>query len=96
MDSQLLKMCDTVTPMNAFSFRFNGANHVTVVNHGRVRRGRGARVICGARIPADANRTTSAAPISCDTCDRSFTAFVDVMDTDFGFANYDDGTGRFA
>jgi hypothetical protein len=33
--------------------------------------------------------------ITCDTCMSIHTALEDVLDTDFGFATYDDGTGRF-
>lgn len=90
--------------MNAHVFRdSDGQNHVVLSAANRVSRRANPshRALCARRITPDMTRrlTTDAgriqAPVTCDSCLRSFTGFVDVVDTDFGFPRVPDGTGRF-
>ena len=83
--------------MLAHTFRLaDGLNHLVVNARNRTRRNGRHHTLCAQRVNADAQRTTSRAATTCDPCLTSFTGLVDVLDTDFGFATHDDGTGRFA
>ena len=82
--------------MFAHSFRLNdGLNHLVVNARTRTRRNGRHHTLCAQRVTDTAQRVTPQAATTCDTCLNSFTGLTDVLDTSFGFAQRDDGTGRF-
>lgn len=78
------------------SFRVDRINHLVVTTAGHVRRNGRHLAICALRIDDTAQRVTPQAVTSCDACIDGLTGFVNVLDTDFDYPTWDDGTGRFA
>ncbi len=88
--------------MNAHIFRRDGANHTVVTVRNKVRRNSKHHTLCGKRVDDSFQRRAPfglADPrqdvVTCEVCAAGLTALVDVLETDYGFASRDDGTGRF-
>lgn len=77
--------------MNAVLFRDSEGVHAVLTAQNRVKRDGKTRTLCARRVGAEMQHLAPhsdplrAVPISCRRCERSFTGFVDVMETDFGY-----------
>lgn len=73
-------------PIFAHVFRIDDVVHAQISTRQRIPRNGTARVICGVRIDQDAQRIAPhsdpgrSAPITCDSCMRSFTGVADLAD----------------
>ena len=83
-------------PMKAHIFRFDQVNHLVLTKKGHVRRNGKHHTLCALRVDQSFQRVSPQSLASCDVCIAGLVGFTDVVDYDFGFATWDDRTGRFA
>ena len=87
--------------MNAHSVRLAGnvdtgkLNHTVITTAGKLKRNNRTHTLCAKRIGPDAQLLGNRAVTSCEVCLAALISFTDVMETDFGYPTYDDGSGRW-